>query len=374
MSAPSRNPFTPGAGNYPALLAGRSEEQQSLQAPVAAPAAKRPSVRDIVLMGPRGMGKTALLRWLEKKCKNKAVDCVLTNASGAETLEQIADEAIPRAKFAALIPEEFGANVGVAGASWRLKGREPVFQRALSKRCASQPLLLLLDEAHMVPPKTLFHLLNASQRVRGEGNPFMLVLAGTPHLRSSLHKAGASFWERAQKIHLGLLSRKESQKALIEPFGPALEIESAAVLESALEEAQDYPYFLQLMGSELWAADCQRIGQPSLAKALPRFEREKTDFYFERENELDEREARKAAAEVAALFRSKADPPYVGKARSAAGKKFGELTDLGFIVKRPQKGGGSICGPGIPSLMAHVLKGWECEHGPIQPKSNAVWP
>ena len=57
--------FTPGSGLIPPYLAGREYEQAVLSEQHAIVAAGESAPADVVLVGPRGNGKTALLRWFE---------------------------------------------------------------------------------------------------------------------------------------------------------------------------------------------------------------------------------------------------------------------------------------------------------------------
>ena len=65
----STNPFQPGAGSYPPVLAGREAEQARLASLVESLADWRPGrpLQAIhVIQAPRGMGKTVLLQALER--------------------------------------------------------------------------------------------------------------------------------------------------------------------------------------------------------------------------------------------------------------------------------------------------------------------
>ncbi len=65
MELPSTpSPFVPGHGQMPPFLAGRGQEQNALIGLLAYLRAGRSAPRNAVLSGPRGNGKTALLRWL----------------------------------------------------------------------------------------------------------------------------------------------------------------------------------------------------------------------------------------------------------------------------------------------------------------------
>ena len=83
-------------------------------------------------------------------------------------------------------------------------------RKLLQERSGNKPFILIVDEAHRLTPAIAESLLNASQTVRLEGCPFLLVLAGTPNLEATLGEANASFWERSEIIPLGRLSPEEA--------------------------------------------------------------------------------------------------------------------------------------------------------------------
>lgn len=57
-------PFKPGFGGMPPHLAGRQEEQDLFRGLLTDMENGEPLASDVVLYGPRGNGKTVLLRWL----------------------------------------------------------------------------------------------------------------------------------------------------------------------------------------------------------------------------------------------------------------------------------------------------------------------
>ncbi len=63
--------FTPGDGGIPPYLAGRKEEQAYFQACVKSLKNKKPTHRNLILYGPRGNGKTALLRYLQQETRQQ---------------------------------------------------------------------------------------------------------------------------------------------------------------------------------------------------------------------------------------------------------------------------------------------------------------
>ena len=101
-----------------------------------------------------------------------------------------------------------------------LTGREPEQAvRQLRVRCRKKAVVVLLDEAHTLGPKSAGHCSTPGQRVRGEA-PFLLVLAGTPGLPAHLGTMNASFWSRLGqgRLGIGLLSEAAAREALVEPL------------------------------------------------------------------------------------------------------------------------------------------------------------
>lgn len=72
MSAtPVRRLFTPGTGAAPPALTGRGNEQAVLSACLADLIGGASPPHDVVLVGPRGNGKTVLLNWFKRACRNR---------------------------------------------------------------------------------------------------------------------------------------------------------------------------------------------------------------------------------------------------------------------------------------------------------------
>ena len=65
-----RNPFKPGRGATPPYLAGRENEQNRLREILADMADGDSPAADIVMYGPRGMGKTVLLNWFANEVED----------------------------------------------------------------------------------------------------------------------------------------------------------------------------------------------------------------------------------------------------------------------------------------------------------------
>ena len=123
----------------------------------------------------------------------------------------------------------------------------------MTVRCRKRPLVVLLDEAHVLERDVGQLLLNVSQEVRADA-PFLLVLAGTPGLPAHLSAIDASFWSRLGegRLGIGLLSDAATRAALVEPLAAHGVSIDANVLDAVVEDSQRYPYFVQLWGEALW--------------------------------------------------------------------------------------------------------------------------
>ena len=160
----------------------------------------------MIVYGPRGNGKTALLRYLQKETLKKEgskLDILWTTPISLEHPEVFAD---------LVIGDNASLRNKISSAISRF-GRTPGIRYLLQERCQRKPLILIIDEAHCLDPKMAGVLLNESQTIRNDGHPFLLVLAGTPDLPGTLRKSEAGFWERSEICRLGRLSPEEAMQA-----------------------------------------------------------------------------------------------------------------------------------------------------------------
>ncbi len=247
--------FRPGDGGLPPYLAGRQHEQEYFWNCVQYLTSNDAPAQNMIIYGPRGNGKTALLTYLQKETLQKEkskLDILWETPNEMETLTELSDRLIAgKPKIQGWFQSvEVSASAGVVAGKTQLgKPRQkPTIRKLLEKRSQDKPFILIIDEAHRLKPPIAESLLNASQIVRKEGNPFLLVLAGTPNLRTALGKANASFWERSEKLRLGRLSPDEARQAITIPLEKAGISFAPGVAEEVVERAHCYPFFLQLWG------------------------------------------------------------------------------------------------------------------------------
>ena len=358
-------PFRPGPGQPPPYLAGRQKEQALFRAWGGALAQGVPPPSSVILYGPRGNGKTALLLWLQRHLAvTPGVEVVRLNPSDLRTPAHLAEQLLPGNWWDGLAPKE----LSLVGFTWRPDSDlpPPRAKQVIRARASRRPLALLLDEAHTLAPEVGNELLNVGQELGAE-LPFFLVLAGTPDLEDRLSEMEASFWGRAKQIRLNRLESAAAAAAIERPLHEeGMSIESAA-LERIVSESHGYPFFLQLWGQLSWdrvAMEGRRtITRRDVETAAPEFEQTRGHYYRQRYEELEKRELLPAARAVAEAFDGEAtlSSPEAREAVLGALGGAGEGNDpreamtalkhLGFLW-RP--GSTPDWEPGIPSLMDYI--------------------
>ena len=370
--------FAPGDGNVPPYLAGRKVEQAYFRDCVDILKNKKPARQNLILYGPRGNGKTALLRYLQTKTRQEEaskLDILRVTPDELRTLDALSgrlmeDHQAVRKRFKSV---EFSGGVGglfQAKTEVDLSLASVTIRKLLQERSRNKPFILIIDEAHRLTPAIAESLLNASQTVRLEGCPFLLVLAGTPNLRATLGQANASFWDRSEIAPLGRLSPEEASQALAVPLQAAGITFAPGVMEHIVEQTHCYPFFTQIWG------DClaRRLGQTGetgitteTVKAVEEAViRKRNAMYQVRFNELDRMELLPVAESVADAFTRLGEPVlHRHTLREAIKKgmtddesitnegvmeKVEQLSHLGYVWQVS----GANYEPGIPSLMSYI--------------------
>lgn len=355
----------------PPYLAGREAEQSLFCECFDVLRQGKSAASEVIVHGPRGNGKTALLRWVESEAAaGDGIDTCWLIGSQVREPASLARRLELGSFLRRIQPESVSA--GGFGVSFRNESDPLLLAEALEKRARARPLLLLLDEAHTLEPSVAQWLLNAAQAA-GSRAPFLLALAGTPDLRARLSEAGASFWNRSRKLPIGLLDESAAAAAVSRPLeaeGIALEPEAR---ERIVRESHGYPFFTQLWGMAVWEAierspeNIRTVTDAVVAEATPEFEAEKNDYYLDRFRELHRQGLLPAAREVAAAFRREtriglaALEEVVARGLSSDGSSDGpspteaaeSLEHLGFVW---QTKGAPFWEPGIPSLMDYILE------------------
>ena len=294
---PSKNPFHPGTGTEPDHLAGREAEQALLKKSLAAITGPRESdygplrgqvPRPLKIVGPRGAGKTALLTWVERVADPKEVDVVRLNFVPKRSSQDVLSGLLHSvANIPGMSKHKAAAQAyKLLQATMRWKTGEPPlkdFGRIMAARLKFRPLLLLLDEVMHYDEEMLSQILQQSQGLANARWPLALVLAGTPALDVHLKKVDATFINRAKNIHINGLDPAATRDALVKPFADRGIAVTDEALELMLSWTDDYPYFTQIVGSEVWEAqeaDGRSVIDVELVKGVEQaVQGERIDFY-----------------------------------------------------------------------------------------------
>ena len=364
--------FTPGTGIVPPTLAGREEEQRVLTRCLTDLRARKAPPHDVVLIGPRGNGKTVLLNWFKGACRDPPdeVDVLQLTPDDISTRDVLVGALAPPVGMERLLPRRLSVPpIGSVELATRKESAH--LATRLTARCRRKPLAVLLDEAHTLEMETGRALLNASQRVRDEA-PFMLVLAGTPGLVAHLSDMQATFWTRLGEglLGIGRLSDGATRAALVEPLAMhGVEIDADA-LDATVEACQRYPYFVQLWGDALWrqrlATGAGRLTAAHVDAARPGVTARVADYYQDRYRELERHKLLPAAVATARLFLAGAEAASdrdIDEALATTGADADArlaareaLNRLGYIWEPPGQIPPIMWRAGIPSLVTHVLE------------------
>ena len=391
MTAGPNPKFAPGAGMTPPVLAGREREKAVIIEALEDLGEGFNPTANIALIGPRGNGKTALLRWAEAhvdECEDK-VKCAVLNPSCFKSYSSLVGRLADHGMLATLLGEGYSGSINILGSGISLSRQEAAeksLELVLAKTCSNSGLAILIDEAHTLHhnPEVARAFFNDAQALAGEGRPLLLILAGTPDTSSRLNGIEATFWNRLEKIGIGLLDMAASREALrtpLERMGYRIE---ADALDQAADAAQRYPYFLQLVGRELHRSakaepdklgGGDRIGGAILEQALKAFRIASNAYFADRHHELRTIGILSPAEAVARLFVAQQtistsaaaiksaidrsiDKKLEDRAKASGGIEpalwaEANLRNVGFIWSR--FGNEDRCEPGIPSLMNYVI-------------------
>ncbi len=353
----------------PPFLAGREPEKSVFRRSLDSLRAKRPCQGDIILYGPRGNGKTVLLKWAVREAQARNLCKIEFYGSAVQSREDLAGQL-------SLAPDWLRRlrGMSVGGASVTM-GTMPARRvaRVLQRRLRLGPLLIAVDEAHRLGIEGGTDLLNTVQMLQSSGAAVMLMLAGTPDLPRHLNSMGATFWDRGQQLPVGRLQADSAGDAVripLEEHGRSIE---DSALAQVVSESHGYPFFLQLWGDLLWetsgqAAPHVRLGD--LERAKIQFALNREQYYLTRWRELGKAKLAQVAAAVAAEFAG-ADrklPEPVEQAVRRSLERSGRAADEGTVLETCDRlhdlgyiwtvnhGGRPHYEAGIPSLMGYVAR------------------
>lgn len=307
-----RNPYTPGAGSRPAALTGRDREIERFQVAIGRLSRGAPE-QGIVIHGLRGVGKTVLLNKLEEVATEagwvtafsevrrgddfRAVMArALFNAiRQLDAHRRIGSHVIDRLKaafssFSATLATDgtvrFGFEVAPARGTADSGDLETDLVEMLQEFGVAAEHgktggAILLDELQLARRDDLEALVAAVHRANQKALPIAVVVAGLPTLPAALAEA-KTYAERLFSFpRLGALEEGDARDALLLPArGEGVGYEDEA-LETLLDRAGGYPYFLQEWGRGVWdVAVANPVSTEDVEAAIPEVERKLSQNFF----------------------------------------------------------------------------------------------
>ena len=363
MGSARANPFQPGRGVAPPVIAGRDGELDRAEQLLDGLLARRMPSRDLLFFGPRGNGKTTLLIEIQRRARERGLRAERLPVTSLTAEARLIHELQERAGLRGGRVTGFGLEVELGAATENL---DELLTRWIGTGAA--PLVILLDEVQALLPEVARPFCEAVQAAKAAATPFLLLAAGTPDALRRFREA-ATFNERGfVEIPIGRLERADTMTALAEPALGSGTPMSEAAAEALAGASQDYPYFIQLLGSVAWDAAAEdgarQIGENEAERGIRAFQHEAERFYEERYDEARRRRIAPALKPLASRFVSRGGrlgssefTDLVDELAQARGLAHdgaaleNELVDLG-IVWRVAAGVWEL---GIPSFGQHVL-------------------
>lgn len=276
-----RNPFTPGAGYQPPELAGRNQVLEDGYVVAMRTKACR-AERGLMLIGPRGVGKTVLLKCLAEKARESGVVPVITEIRNdrsdlEELVSKIRDvlcildfrckvKSAVQESFAVLgnFVKRFSLEIGEIGVSieprlllaasgnLELDLSQVLVSAARTAKEAETAIGLYLDEFQNLDPSAMKGLVVALHQAAQEMLPLYLIGSGLPTIRGLIGKCKTYAEHMFVYEEIGALGEDASWAAIVKPFEDSgVSVDNAAFAE-IFRVSSGYPFFLQECGYQIW--------------------------------------------------------------------------------------------------------------------------
>lgn len=280
---PLDNPFSPGAGNPPPELAGRSDLLRKVEILLARTKAGR-SEQSMFMVGLRGVGKTVLLNRVREMAEAQGYQALLIEAHENKTLPQLLLPQLRQTLFALdrmhnvsqkvkrglrvlrsfigaiklkVGDAEFGLDIDPetgSADSGDLEADLAELFVAVAEAAADRGtgVAIIIDELQYLAEAEMSALIMAIHRVSQRSLPLVLIGAGLPQLVGLAGKS-KSYAERLFTYpEVGALSVADAKQALQEPVATQGVMFTQDALDEVYRVTQGYPYFLQEWGYQSW--------------------------------------------------------------------------------------------------------------------------
>ncbi len=291
-----KNPFRAGLGYIPPYMAGRDRELSHLRKCLqAAVNGDEPNV--VLMVGPRGCGKTALLNWTEEYVQKHFTNRIHTyfrskeiphtqDAFALKILEDVYEYDPPQKRVGE------GKVVGVGGSvewgSSKLRG----VQGKLRDISQSQPLAILVDELAATHPEGVSALFNVAQFLQNKSKHVLTVAAGTPKAIDLIRNSDPTFYDKSTKLDIGLISKEATRLAIEKPLRENGATIDASVLDAVFDDTEGYPlfvtYWAEALADRAILSDAAHIEMSHFSDVREQVARKKTGVYKTRANDWED--------------------------------------------------------------------------------------
>lgn len=296
---PITNPFAPGAGTPPPVLAGRDDVRETVRVAIERVRNRSPT-KSILMVGLRGVGKTVLLDRMRDDAEgagiqtlrvevseNRSLPAILApqlrqallRLSRNEKAKDLAQRALRAlAGFAKSLKIkykdievgfDFDSEPGLADNGDLEHDLQALLESAgAAAQEAGSVLAIFADELQYVKEDELAALITALHRTAQRRLPVVLVGAGLPRLRGRMGRA-KSYAERLFDFpEIGPLPPDATKLAIAKPANDRGVEVTAEALDLIVTKTHGYPYFVQEWGKHSWdAAKASPITQADVENA-----------------------------------------------------------------------------------------------------------
>ena len=277
---PRTNPYSPGAGTIPRMLAGRDALIEKIEIELAR-CRNGYSFRGQILVGLRGVGKTVLLNTLANSAEAEGFKSILVETPERRSLPSmliapfrsvlISSQWVKMGKRALGLlggfinamkvkydDIEFGLDIGnVKGAdTGDLDNDLTALFMEMGTLAQKQgtAIVLFIDEIQYIDEGQFASLIVALHRCTQKNLPVILVGAGLPQVIGRAGKA-KSYAERFFEYPVvGPLEREAASLAIVQPAEKQGVTFDSDALDKIFEKTEGYPYFVQEWGKHCWNA------------------------------------------------------------------------------------------------------------------------
>ena len=289
------NPFTPRFGAIPPYLSAAPRPSPIEEFARVADGDSDPDGAAALLLGTRGMGKTALLRTIEWDLADRGW-LILRVAEGSteNLLDALTAEAlrmlyvIHRGEVPRIAPIFIGPpppDVTTIDPTAAPPPTAPDLHRMVAELGLYAHehhigLLVAIDEIQTADPAAIREFGNIFQtETSGEGLPIAFLAAGLLEIHETLlAEPDTTFLHRCAKYELGPLSRAGASEVLTTILDEVGGVIHPEALDAMLDAADGHPYMLQAIGAAVWDAADKPTVEILPREALPGINRARREM------------------------------------------------------------------------------------------------